>query len=269
MQFGATNVLNLAYGSVMTVCAFIAYGTYASTRSLPLALGVGGLVGAALSWVLSKFVYRTFARHGTTLVRMIIVTLFTGLIVENVLLALVGSGFRVLAVSGGSSLGVGAFKFTSPQLVIVIFGIAIMLSVQLLLHRTRLGKAMRATSSNAVLAQACGVRTEGVVDAVWLLSGLLCGLAGVVLIMNTTAFDTTTGDSFLIVIVAAAMLGGVGNATGAMIGAVVVGLVSSIAASYTNASYQYVFAFGILIVILLMRPWGIFGQPGGAREVTG
>ncbi len=269
MQFGVTNVLNLAYGDVMTVCAFLAYDAYGGTHSLPVALATGAAAGAGLSWFLSKYVYRMFVRHGTNLVGMIIVTLLVAVIVQNVLLAFVGGEFRVLSISAGSNFGIGAFRFTSSQLFIVILGVVLMLLVQTLLHRTRLGKAMRATASNSVLAQASGVRTDRVVDAAWLISGLLCGLAGVVLVMSTTAFETTTGSSFLIVVVAAAMLGGVGNPTGAMIGALVVGLVSSITASYTNASYQYVFAFGVLILVLLVRPWGIFGQAGAAKEVTG
>lgn len=269
MQFGVTNVLNLAYGDVMTVCAFVAYGVYSTSKSLPLALFVGAITGAGISWLLSRYVYRIFVRHGTSLVGMIIVTLLVAVIVQNILLAVVGPAFRVLAVSPGSQFGFGAFKFTSPQLFVVVLGVVLMLLIQALLHRTRLGRAMRATASDSVLAQACGVKTDRVVDTAWLVSGLLCGLAGVVLVMSTTAFETTTGSEFLIVIVAAAMLGGVGNPTGAMIGALIVGLVSSITSSYTNPSYQYVFAFGVLIVLLLVRPWGIFGQPRRALEVTG
>jgi branched-subunit amino acid ABC-type transport system permease component len=269
MQFGVTNVLNLAYGDVMTVCAFVAYYVYSTSNSLPLAFLAGAVTGAGLSWLLSRYVYRIFVRHGTSLVGMIIVTLLVAVIMQNVLLAFVGSAFRVLSVPAGRQFGFGAFKFTSPQLFVVVLAVVLMLLVQALLHRTRLGRAMRATASNSVLAQASGVKTDRVVDTAWLMSGLLCGLAGVVLVMSTTAFETTTGSAFLIVVVAAAMLGGVGNPTGAMIGALIVGLVSSITASYTNASYQYVFAFGVLIVVLLVRPWGIFGQPGGVREVTG
>ena len=116
---------------------------------------------------------------------------------------------------------------------------------------------MRATAANRSLAQVSGIATDRVVDAAWLISGLLCGLAGVVLVLNTTAFQSTTGSKFLVVIIAAAMLGGVGRPTGAMLGALVLGLVTEISASFVSPSYKELLAFGVLVIVLLVRPTGI------------
>jgi branched-subunit amino acid ABC-type transport system permease component len=269
MQFAVTGVLNLAYGDVMTVSAYVAYDVYEATSSLPLALLCGAAVGGVLSVILNRFVFRLFIRHGTSLVVMVIVTLLTSTIVQNVLLAVAGPNFFVFSVQPGRTIGIGAFQFTSLQLLVLILGVVLMVAVQVLLRLTKIGKAMRATACNGVLARACGIRSSRIIDVAWLISGLLCGLGGVVLIMNTSTFETTTGADFVIVVVAAAVLGGIGSATGAMVGALFVGLVTSITATYTNAALQDVFAFGVLILVLLVRPWGLFGQEVLAREVAG
>jgi neutral amino acid transport system permease protein len=107
-----------------------------------------------------------------------------------------------------------------------------------------------------------------VVDLAWLISGALCGLAGVVLVLNTSAFQSTTGNDFLVIIVAAAMLGGVGRATGAMVAALVLGVVTEVAAGYISPSFKEVIAFGVLVVVLLIRPQGIFGQAAGERDLA-
>jgi branched-subunit amino acid ABC-type transport system permease component len=139
--------------------------------------------------------------------------------------------------------------------------------VQLLLTRTRLGKAMRATAANPSLAQASGITTDQVTDLAWLLSGALCGLAGVVLVLNTSAFQSTTGNDFLVIVVAAAMLGGVGRPVGAMAASVVLGVVTEVAAGFITPSFKEVIAFGVLVVVLLFRPTGIFGQGATVKEV--
>ncbi|MGH6737999.1 MAG: ABC transporter permease subunit, partial [Bradyrhizobium sp.] len=102
----------------------------------------------------------------------------------------------------------------------------------------------------------------------WLISGALCGIAGVILFINTTSFSASTGNSFLVVIVAAAILGGVGQPYGAMLGALVIGLTSELAAAFINPAYKNVIAFIILVVVLLFRPQGILAEIATQREVA-
>jgi branched-chain amino acid transport system permease protein/neutral amino acid transport system permease protein len=137
-----------------------------------------------------------------------------------------------------------------------------------LLRYTRLGKAMRATASDPELARNCGVPTRRVIDAAWLLSGLLCGLAGVALVTELGSFDFTTGSAFLIPVIAAAVLGGVGQPYGAMLGALVIGIATELAGTYFNPVYKDVVAFGVLIVVLLLRPQGIFAEVASQKEVA-
>jgi branched-subunit amino acid ABC-type transport system permease component len=209
-----------------------------------------------------------FMRRGTKLFGMVIVTLSVGIIIQNGLLAIFGATFFAYKFSVGSQVHLAGMVFDTSQLMIMGVALAAMVTVQVVLTRTRLGKAMRATAANAGLAQASGIATDRVVDLAWLISGALCGLAGVVLVLNTSAFQSTTGNDFLVIIVAAAMLGGVGRATGAMVAALVLGVVTEVAAGYISPSFKEVIAFGVLVVVLLIRPQGIFGQAAGERDLA-
>jgi branched-subunit amino acid ABC-type transport system permease component len=268
LQFSVTNILNLAYGDTMTACAFAAYIANHAGVNIWISLVIAALFGAVFSMLLNRFVYFRFVRRGTRLFAMIIVTIAVSLIIQNVLLAIFRPTFFSYNVSPGPSYSLGSMVFTSSQLAIMGIAVAAMLAVHLISTRTRLGKAMRATATNPSLARSCGVATDQVIDAAWLISGALCGIAGVVLVLNTATFSEVTGSTFLVPIIAAAVLGGIGQPYGAMLGALTIGLASEVAASAISPSYKSVVAFGILIVVLLVRPQGILSEVAQAKEVA-
>jgi branched-subunit amino acid ABC-type transport system permease component len=267
LQFGVSNILNLAYGDLMTASAFVGYAVNRAGGGIAESLAAGAGFSALASMLLNRYVYRRFVRHGTKLFGMVVVTLAVGIIVQNILLGAYGATFFSYSVSSGKQVHVLGMLFDRSQLIIVGLSVVTMGLVQLLLTRTRLGKAMRATAANPGLAQASGIATDQVTDLAWLISGALCGLAGVVLVLNTSAFQSTTGNDFLVIIVAAAMLGGVGRPVGAMIASIVLGVVTEVAAGFMSPSFKEVIAFGVLVVVLLFRPAGIFGQGSTVKEV--
>jgi branched-subunit amino acid ABC-type transport system permease component len=268
LQFGVTNVLNLAYGDVMTGSAFVAYLVTRAGGGLAGALIAGAAAGAIGSYGLNRLVYTPFVRRGTRLFGMIIVTISVSLVLQNGLQAIFKATFFTLALPQPSSYTFAGMIFTSQQLVIIALAVAAMILVHGLLSWTKLGRAMRATAADPELARSCGIATDRVVDAAWLLSGALCGTAGVTLALNVSSFTSTTGGQFLIPVVAAAVLGGVGHPYGAMIGAVVIGLSSELSASVMSPDYKEVVAFLILIVVLLIRPQGIFAEVATQKEVA-
>ena len=260
VQFGVTNVFNLAYGHVMTAAAFVAYVINVDAGApIGAALAGGAAAGAIVSVAMNRFVYRPFLRRGATLFVMVIVTLATGAVLLNLLQILVGTDFHSYTLVQESSIRFAGMVFTPRQIVIIGLAVGCMLALHLVLRHTKLGKAMRATQVNAELARSCGIATDLVTDVAWLLSGALAGLAGVALALNLTSFDFTFGNSFLLVIVAAAVLGSVGHVYGAMIGAVVIGLASEEAAILAPTLKEVV-AFAILVLILLVRPNGLFSR---------
>ncbi len=268
LQFGVTNILNLAFGDVMTASAFIGYLATTNGANIWVAVALCAAFGAVFSLLLNRFLYTPFVRHGTKLFGMIVVTIAVSLIIQNTLQAIWGASFFSLKFSPGHSYHFGSMVFTSSQFGIMGIAVVAMVGVYALLRFTRLGKAMRATASDPVLARSCGIATDRVIDVAWLLSGALCGIAGVALAMNVTSFTSTTGGTFLIAIVAAAVLGGVGQAYGAMLGALTIGISSEVAAGVIAPSYKQVVAFAVLVLVLLVRPQGILSEVAEQKEVA-
>lgn len=268
LQFSVTNILNLAYGDIMTACAFAAYLANHAGVNIWICLVIAAGFGAIFSVVLNRYVYFQFVRRGTRLFAMIIVTIAVSLIIQNLLLAIFRPTFFSYHADAGASYHISSMVFTASQLAIMVIAVVAMLCVHLLFTQTKLGKAMRATATNPSLARSCGIATDRVIDVAWLLSGALCGIAGVVLVLNTATFSETTGAGFLVPIIAAAVLGGIGQPYGAMLGAITIGLAGEISAALISPAYKGVAAFAILIVVLLVRPQGILSEVADAKEVA-
>jgi len=188
---------------------------------------------------------------------MVMVSLALAVILQNAIQAVAGPAFRSYRRSEGTSLHLLGMILTPYQLVIIGVAAASLLALHLLLRYTRIGKALRAAAADAELARSCGIATERVSALAWAISGALCGLAGVTLALNLASFDFHFGNAFLLVIVAAAVFGSVGQPYGAMAGALVIGMASELAAIWTPALKQVV-AFVILALILLVRPAGLW-----------
>ena len=262
MQFGITNVINLAYGDVMITSAYVAYALNHAGVSIWLGLLAGAAWGALLSFLLNRLLYGPFQRKGTSHIGMVIVSLATGIMMSNVLLAIVGPDNVSYVQSAGTTLRLGSISLTTEQVAIIAIAVALMLAVHGLLTYTRLGKAMRATAANPSLARVCGIPTVRVIDAVWLLTGALCGLAGTVAAMNSDSFAVSNGAGLLIIILAAAVLGGAGQPYGAMLGAVLIGEVTELSAAVLSPEYKGVVAFAVLVAVMVLRPQGLLARVG-------
>jgi branched-chain amino acid transport system permease protein/neutral amino acid transport system permease protein len=190
---------------------------------------------------------------------MVIVSLGMTLILVFGTQALAGPTNVSYSMSQGATLRAGSFTLTVAQVVIIGLSIVMMLLVHVLIRYTRLGKAMRATAANRNLARNCGIRTYRVVTLTWLITGALCGLAGVVFAIDSGTFGATSTDLFLVLILAAVFLGGPGEPYGAMLGALVIGLATEVSAAVVVSSYKDVVAFLILLAMLAVRPNGLLG----------
>jgi branched-subunit amino acid ABC-type transport system permease component len=262
MQFGITNMINLAYGEVMISSAYVAYYINRAGISIWFAMIAGALFGAAFSFLLNRIVYAPFQRRGTAHLGMVIVSLAVSLMIANVLLPIVGYYNVSYHQNSGGLIRLGGIALTINQILIVVIAVVVMLAIHGLLTYTRLGKAMRATAANPTLARNCGIQTQRVVDAVWLITGALCGLAGVVAALNSDSFAIANGSGFLITALAAAVLGGAGQPYGAMIGAVIIGMVTELSAAAWSPEYKDVVAFGILVIVMVLRPQGLLAKRG-------
>jgi branched-chain amino acid transport system permease protein/neutral amino acid transport system permease protein len=259
LQFGVTDVLNLAYGAVMIAGAYIAYVINQAGLNIWVGLVVAVVACSVGSVLLNSGIYSPFQRRGATPITLVIVSLGMTLIIEFGTQAIAGGTSVSYTMAQGPSVRAGGLVLTAVQLVVIGLSVLVMLGTHVLLRYTRLGKAMRATAANKTLARNCGIRTSRVINLTWAITGALCGLAGVIFAMDAGSFDATSTDLFLILILAATFLGGPGQAYGAMLGAVVIGLATEISAAYITPSYKYVVAFVALLLILGVRPTGLLG----------
>ena len=268
LQYGVTNVLNLAYGAVMTTAIFVTYALHSGAGGLPIELALGAVWGAVFSVAVSLLLINPVIGRGGNLPSIAIATISIGLIVQYGLEAIAGSSVRNYSAASGCPVHVLAVTVGTTQIYLFGLAIVLMVAVHLLLQQTRVGLAMRAMAADAPLARTCGMRTNRIRALTWAVSGALCGMAGVLLGATVGAFDSTTGNNLFIFVVAAAILGGIGKPYGAMLGAIIVAVLSELAAAYWSPDYKDVIASAIIVAVLLLRPRGLLSEFSSEREVA-
>ena len=195
MQFAVTNVLNLAYGSIMINSAFVTYYVNTHAHVTPWVATIGGVAtGAIVSWALNRFVFTPFQRRNLPPITIVMVALGMDLIGTFGLQAIVGGSYVSFQQSQGSEYHILGMFLSGLQLTIMGLAVVVLVAIHWLLRYTRLGKAMRATSANPNLARNSGVKTGLVISMTWLISGALSGLAGTVFAMNTGVFEATSAQ---------------------------------------------------------------------------
>ncbi|WP_298346138.1 branched-chain amino acid ABC transporter permease [Ferrimicrobium sp.] len=265
LQFGVTNYVNFAYGAYLAVGMYMTY-TCITAFHLPFLLGavVGILTAGIVAVVVDILILERFVKRGTSGFFLLIVTFGLQLILLNLAQAIWGVGFDRYPIAQGAPLTIGPFSVTVAQLEVVGVAIVALIAVHLLLTKSRLGKAMRAMSDNKMLAQASGIDINATTLWTWFFTGCLAGLGGIALALNTVEFQVFTGNSFLFVIFAAVILGGIGKIYGAMLGALIIGLVVGLSSLVISSAYNVDVAFAALVIVLLIRPQGIFAIAGKA-----
>lgn len=263
--FGVLGLLHLAHGEVFMIGAYL--GLALVLAGLPLwAALLGAMAGAAALGVLvERVAFRPIRDRGSH-VTPLMTTIAVGLILQHAVVKLYGAEQVAFpTVMRVVQFDLGPVTLSSLQLVILGTSIALMLLLNLFLRRTRMGMAIRATAENPTTAGLMGVNVSAAIVATFAVASALAGAAGVLLGWNFTAINPFFGVKVGLKGLAIMLLGGLGNVTGAMVGGLIVGVVEVMSVAYLASSYRDAFAFGLMIVILLIRPTGLFG----ARRETG
>lgn len=275
MQFGIANLFNLAFGALMTLGAFLAYAVNAAGLGIWLSAAVAAIGVGALSVTMGRGVYRPFVRRARRFGKgveaaVIMVSFGVAVIVQYSITAIWGAGtaygYRV-GVSG-VAVSAGGFSLTWSGIASLAVTAVLCLLLGAFLRFTQFGRAMRATAGNESLARSSGVPVERVLDLSWLISGAFCGLAGVLLVLDIGSLNSFTGSTQLLLVIAGAIVGGVGSPFGAVLGAGIVSVVSEIAAGYIAPDLKYVVAFALLVIALLFRPSGIVSTTARAKVMA-
>lgn len=262
LQVSVTNFINFAYGDFMTFGAYVAWQLDVKGVPIVAAIAVAGVATGLLGVIANIVVFRPFMRRRVRPVTLLIAGVGLSFIVQNLIVVIWGPEPERLRQTLGSSVKVGPFLFTTGDLIMIGIAAAFLVLLHATLQYTKFGKSLRATSNNIELAQACGINSERIISITWFIAGIFTAVAGVGLVLEESTLSPTTGFAELFVIFGAVILGGIGRPYGAMLGALVVGVLTEVAGQYLNAAYKTSIAFAFVIVLLLFRPQGLFAAKG-------
>lgn len=234
-------------------------GDFSFGYGLLIAIPIAAAVMAPLFIGLDRLIYRPLRRRGSSIVIFAIASLGVAIAFRGLILILWGPDPRFYApgIRPTTDLPFGV-RIVTDQIFILSAALVLVALVYLLLFRTKLGKAMRATSDNPELAKVSGINTEQIIMWTWVIGGILVAAAGVMLALQSQ-LKPELGFVLLLPLFATTILGGIGSPQGALVGAMVVGITQEVSVEFLNPGYKFGVAFVILILILLIRPRGLFG----------
>lgn len=276
MVYGIIGLINFAHGEIVMVGAMVTisvltmlagFGFAPGILTLMFAIMIAAVVCMLMAQGMEKFAYRPLrkAPRLTPLILAIGISIF----LQNLAMMIWGRGYKTFPeVVETRPIEVFGATITNVQMSIMIISVVIMFALWVLVDKTRLGKAMRATAQNQEVAGLMGININRVISATFVIGASLGAVAGVMRAVNYGQADAYMGLLLGLKAFSAAVLGGIGNLFGAMAGGILLGLIESLAAGYTGqltggflgANYQDIFAFMVLIMVLLFRPNGLMGE---------
>ncbi len=277
MVYGILNLINFAHGDVLMVGALTAYAVVTALHGVapgvpgPVLLVAGLLVAIPVCILVNVAIERIAYRPLRNAPRLapLITAIGVSIILQTVAMIVFGRNYKVFPpLLPNDSIEVAGALITPTQIMILIVAALMMTGLVLLVERTKLGRAMRATAENPRIASLMGVDANSVIVATFAIGAALAAVAGVMVAANYSVAHFYMGFLPGLKAFTAAVLGGIGNIYGAMVGGLILGIVEALGAGYIGdltdgflgSNYQDIFAFVVLIIVLTLRPSGIMGE---------
>jgi neutral amino acid transport system permease protein len=260
LVYGILKLVNFAHGDFLTFGAYMAY-LINVTWGLPLAVGIAFAMAATalLGVVLERVMWRPMRARHAGLLQLLLMSIGLAFIIRAVVQYAWGTEIRSLDVNVTDTVHFLGLTVGRTELIVIVIGFVVLIGTGLMLRVTLLGKRMRALSDDLELAETSGIDTSRVILYTWVFAGALAGLAGV-LAGAVTELQPEMGFELLLPIFAAVVLGGIGDAFGALAGGIVLGLVIEWSTMFIDARWKVTVGFVALILVLIIRPQGIFGR---------
>jgi len=260
LVYGILKLVNFAHGDFLTFGAYMAYLVNV-TWELPLVFGIvfAILTTALLGISLEKVMWAPMRRRGAGMLQLLLISIGLAFVIRYGIQFIWGTELRQLDVNRTATVSFLDLRIGRTQLIVIIVGFVTLVATGLGLRLTMLGKQMRALSDNLDLAETSGINTSRVILYTWLFAAGLAGLAGV-FAGAITQLQPELGFELLLPIFAAVVLGGIGNAFGALTAGIVLGVVIEWSTLFIASGLKLAVGFIILIIVLIIRPEGIFGQ---------
>ena len=264
ITYATSRTVNFSQGQSVMVGAVVAYGLHvAAGWPLLPTIVVTLLALAALGVLVERMAVRPFLASSS--IAWLLSTIAVGIIAENVTMVVFGKDARafpsVLTLRPWTVLGAGVYP---QELLVPVVGVAIMGLVELAFRRTLSGKALRAVAFSHDAAGLMGINVSRTITAAYALSSVLAGIAGILLapLLNVSA---TMGTTMGLKAFAVAIIGGIESARGIVVAGILYGVFEAIVAGYLGTGVREILGFALVIVVLLLRPWGLFGVPALRR----
>jgi branched-chain amino acid transport system permease protein len=268
MVYGILRLINFAHGDIYMLGAFIGLfasrwlraGADPSPVKAALVLLASMIVCALIGMAIERLAYKPVRRSPR--LSALITAIGVSLLLENGGVLVFGADpkfFPQLIPSRHISLGLGV-SLSNQQLIVLVVSIVLMLLLRVLVLYTRVGKAMQAVSHNHMAASLMGIPVDRIITFTFMIGSALAAAAGVLVALQSPKIEPYMGIMPGLKAFVAAVLGGIGNIPGAVVGGLVMGVAEVLVTGYLSPTYRDAIAFVLLIVILLVRPAGIFGK---------
>ncbi len=273
MVYGILKLLNFAHGDLYMVGAYIGYfviqwfgGPTALTIPVPLLLLImfvlaAGIVGG-MGVAMERFAYRPL--RDAPRIAPLITAIGISFFLENAVLLLFGSQIRIYNtpefISFSTGIQIGSVSIDAVQILVLVLGGALMIGLQQLVNRTKLGRQMRAVAADREAAEMLGINVNLTIAMTFFLGSALAGVAGVMAGLLFNQVTNVIGFIAGLKAFTAAVVGGIGSIPGAMVGGLLIGVAESFITGYVSSRYTNLLVFAILIAVMLVRPSGLFGR---------
>jgi branched-chain amino acid transport system permease protein len=273
MVYGVLKLLNFAHGDLYMVGAFIGFfviqwfgGPTKLTIPVPLLLVIMFVLAAVLvgglGVAIERFAYRPL--RDAPRIAPLITAIGISFFLENSALLLFGAQYRIYNtpdfISFSSGIQIGSVSIDAVQIMVLALGAALMVGLRLLVNRTRLGKQMRAVAADREAAEMLGINVNFTIAATFFLGSALAGVSGVMAGLLFNQVNNTMGFTAGLFAFTAAVVGGIGSIPGAMLGGLLIGVAQSFVTGYISSTYTNLLVFGLLIVVMVLRPTGLLGR---------
>jgi branched-chain amino acid transport system permease protein len=277
MVYGVLKLLNFAHSEVFMIGSFAGLYTLTSIFGISAALVLGALASAGAALAIERIAYRPLRRRGVSRLGYLITAIGLSLFLQNLFLLLDGQRHLGLPFAWPSIAGANAVSFpqvisqkpvvtvagvviTRQQVLVVVVGILMLVALERFVYRSRAGQRIRAVAEDPDTASLMGINTERVIMLTFIVGGLMAGAAGVLYGMYYAQAQFNMGWLPGIKAFTAAVLGGIGNVRGAVVGGLMLGLVENLGAACTGIQWQNVIVFGVLVLVLMFKPTGLLGE---------
>ncbi len=260
LVYGILRLVNFAHGDFLTFGAYMAYLVNV-TWGMSLVAGVAFAMAttALLALLFERIMWGPMRARGAGVLQLLLMSIGLAFLIRSVVQFIWGTELRKLNVDVTSTVQFLGLRIGRTELIVIVVGVVVLCAVGLMLRYTLLGKRMRAVADDIDLAETAGIDTRRIVYYTWIFSGALAGLAGV-LAAAVTVMTPEFGFELLLPIFAAVVLGGIGDAFGALIAGLILGVVIEWSTLFIDARWKVSVGFVALLIALVVRPQGIFGK---------